>query len=451
MKILIAEEESEARTTLVRWLTTLGHEPVLAATVPEMLDLLKGGGVDRLLVSVDPRSPSPLLQAIKGSEIRVPMLVASMDENVRDLITLVTRAQAVPLSKPFQQEDLAQAIEASAKMSPLTPRPQSAGQPTVAAKPGTAAGPGATTAASATAAKPAAASKPAAATSAAAGSAAPAAAGGVRAAVIRLLEDLKQGKVKLPVLDPRVGKIQSLMNRKDVELKEVVDVIGRDPTLTASVLRLANSSFYMQRTPVKDIKDACVRLGNKNVFSIAFEVLLRNQFSAHKQPFRTIMSQIWQNALVTSRFASRLAVMVRYPQPEELHAPAFLHNIGELMLIQLFADLDDPRANAPEELGAEINRLHQQLGAVLAKSWNLPPTLVRIVGNHHQPAENPEPEDQRLMRCLVLASWNLAIASGFPYLSNTEPVGLDELLAGLGIDPASLTAMREEARNWGKE
>jgi hypothetical protein len=52
---------------------------------------------------------------------------------------------------------------------------------------------------------------------------------------------------------------------------------------------------------------------------------------------------------------------------------------------------------------------------------------------------------------LILASWNLAISVGFGYLKNTEPVGLNELLATLGIDPASLEAMREEARNWVKE
>jgi HD-like signal output (HDOD) protein len=88
---------------------------------------------------------------------------------------------------------------------------------------------------------------------------------------------------------------------------------------------------------------------------------------------------------------------------------------------------------------------------VLAKSWNLPPHLVRLTGHHHQAAEDPEPDDQKVPRCLILASWNLAISVGFGYLKNTEPVGLNELLATLGIDPASLEAMREEARNWVKE
>jgi HD-like signal output (HDOD) protein/CheY-like chemotaxis protein len=464
MKILVVEDDVEARTKAVRWLTALRHEPVLASSVPEVLELIKVGDVDRILITVDSKQPSTLLGEIKRHELDVPLLITSTDEHVRDLVTVVARSRAIAMPRPFHMEDLAVAIDASVTMSPpqkkldsaaakpamvqsppAAPRPAvppttAPAQPSVApAQPVTAAAP--------RAAPVAAAPKP----EAAARAAAPQQSGGVRSAVARLLNDLKDGKVKLPVLDPRIGKIQSLMARKEVELKEVVDIIGRDPTLTASVLRLANSSYFMLRTPVKDIKEACVRLGNKNVFSLAFEVMLRNQFSAHPAPFRTVMAQMWQNALVTSRFANRLAVMVRYPKPDELQAAAFLHNIGELMLIQLFSEIDDQKNAAAEDLGPEIDRLHQPLGSVLAKSWNLPPHLVRLTGHHHQAAEDPEPDDQKVPRCLILASWNLAISVGFGYLKNTEPVGLSELLATLGIDPASLEAMREEARNWVKE
>ncbi len=469
MKILVVEDDVEARTKAVRWLTALRHEPVLASSVPEMLELIKGGDVDRILITVDPKDPSPLLGEIKRHDLRVPLLITSTDENVRDLVTVVARSRAIAMPRPFHMEDLAVAIDASVSMSPPPKKsdPVAATPAMVQSPPVAQASPAAPPPAAApTAAAPTARLQPApgvprpAPTVAAAqkpevaAPTRPAAAppsGGVRAAVTRLLDDLKNGKVKLPVLDPRIGKIQSLMSRKEVELKEVVDVIGRDPTLTASVLRLANSSYFMLRTPVKDIKEACVRLGNKNVFSLAFEVMLRNQFTAHPAPFRTVMAQMWQNALVTSRFANRLAIMVGYPRPDELQAAAFLHNIGELMLIQLFSEIDEQKNASADDLGPEIDRLHQPLGSVLAKSWNLPPHLVRLTGHHHQAAEDPEPDDQRVPRCLILASWNLAISSGFGYLKNTEPVGLNELLATLGIDPASLESLREEARNWVKE
>ncbi len=497
MNILIVEDDAEAQAKSARWLKSLGHQAMVASSIPEMLDLLNGGGIDRILLAIDPQRPSVLWQQMKSQDIRVPLLVSSSDENLRDLLTLAARSHAVALPRPFHMEDLAQAIDTSTSIearSTAAAAPAAgqqtngagttthASSPSVHAAP---AGPATTVTARAPAqgvpaaltrvsrppapapAAPAAASRLAQAAAglrpeasaprgstpapAPAASGGAAGAGGIRPAITRMLEDLKHGRLKLPALDPRIGKIQTLMNLKYVDVKELVDIIGRDATLTASVLRLANSSFYMLRTPVKDIKDACVRLGNKNVFTIAFEVLLRNQFAAPRQPFKSMMSEIWQNSLVTSRFAARLANMVRYPSPDELQASAFLHNIGELMLIQLFADMEDQREKTAADLGPEIARLHQPLGAALARSWNLPPQLARLIAHHHQPAEDPEPDDQRLPRTLVLASWNLAIDCGFPYLDNKEAVELDELLAYLGINPASLIAMREEARNWVKE
>ena len=86
--------------------------------------------------------------------------------------------------------------------------------------------------------------------------------------IFRLKEQLEDKKLleivnsvpNLPTLPERHQRILDLI-AGDEDLGKIAGLIEEDPSLTAAVLRLANSAFYAQRKPVTSVKRAVVVLG----------------------------------------------------------------------------------------------------------------------------------------------------------------------------------------------
>lgn len=79
-------------------------------------------------------------------------------------------------------------------------------------------------------------------------------------------EFLGSGKAELPVYDLTCQRVQQEIGKNDPNLKEVEKMIVCDQALTAQVLRVANSAFYMGLKKISTIRDAMIRLGTNDLF-----------------------------------------------------------------------------------------------------------------------------------------------------------------------------------------
>ena len=265
-----------------------------------------------------------------------------------------------------------------------------------------------------------------------------------------MLEQLHAGTLKLPVMDPRLTQIQSTMERPDATIDDTVKVVGGDPVVAASVLRLANSSYYRLQAKVGNLREACVRLGIKKVFAIAIEVLYKKQFELKQEPHRTVLTRMWRNMYISARFCGRLCALLSRQDAEEMYLAALLHNAGEMLVIQLLAELAHASGEEQDMAAAarEVTRIHQPMGAALARSWGLPELVLRLSGHHHEPRSDPEPAPQRAERSLVLAAWNLAISIGYTYLPGQEGEDPQEHLTALGLTETDVEELMVEAATW---
>ena len=63
---------------------------------------------------------------------------------------------------------------------------------------------------------------------------------------------------------PRAGiKLRELLNKKDVPLIKIEEILRHDPGLSANVLRLANSAYFGLSKKVVSLKQAVMLLGLK--------------------------------------------------------------------------------------------------------------------------------------------------------------------------------------------
>ena len=75
----------------------------------------------------------------------------------------------------------------------------------------------------------------------------------------------------MPMFSPVVSRIIEIINTEDYHLKEIIQVMETDASLTARVLRVANSAAFASISPVDNITRAIPRLGMQIMLSIAVQ------------------------------------------------------------------------------------------------------------------------------------------------------------------------------------
>lgn len=225
---------------------------------------------------------------------------------------------------------------------------------------------------------------------------------------------------ELSSLPTTTMQMMKLLDDETVEASRVLDVIEKDPSLTANLLKLANSAFYGLRRQVGSAREALILLGNQTIVTLAFATSMGDVLRGPLAAYRLNRNELWHHALGTALGATHLASLSGNQETRERAFTAGLvHDIGKLLLNRpLKTKLDQlpPDCGFSCLLEAESNILgynHAEAGARLAEAWNFPPYLVTVIENHHgDPGESSEAELIRAVSAANLITCHLGWGGG---------------------------------------
>ena len=256
----------------------------------------------------------------------------------------------------------------------------------------------------------------------------------------------------LPTMPVIAQKILAL----DLETNEgelaMLKLIEKDPLIAAKLIGLANSPFFASNKPVTTLLEAAMLLGTTRVKSVTLGVVFMTSMA--KNPFGKLDFQgLWLHSFciaIAMRTISRAMLQDSHPYLDEIFFAGLLHDIGYLVLNHL----DQPRSDELQsrfaagkgryfyEIEAELLEMnHCELGAELAKYWNLPESIIAVIRYHHDPFNELAAVGQPLVRMLNLAE-KILPAFGIPEYVPTE-ISADEWLA-LGISPEQADSLVEQ-------
>ncbi len=205
------------------------------------------------------------------------------------------------------------------------------------------------------------------------------------------LAELIASTNELSSLPSTTMQLMKLLDDETVDATQVLAVIEKDPSLTANLLKLANSAFYGLRRQVGSAREALILLGNKTIVTLAFATSMGDVLRGPLAAYRLGRNDLWHHALGTALAATHLASLAGCQETRERAFTAGLvHDIGKLLLNRpLKRELDQlpPDCSFSCLLEAETNILgfnHAEAGARLGESWNFPTYLVESIENHHQ-------------------------------------------------------------------
>lgn len=210
----------------------------------------------------------------------------------------------------------------------------------------------------------------------------------------------QEGTLELPVFDHVATRVYQSVNSGEVDANGLVALLEEDPAIASEVLRVANSSFFSGLGEVTRLRDAIVRLGNRQIASLALAASQKRMYSASGGHFGERLVKLWRHASAVA-FGSRwLAQEIGMRQlADEAFLAGLLHDVGKMSLLRiiedLMAEMGDELPVSESVLDTAIRQLHPSHGAELMASWNLPEVFRRVVAEHHGPL--PERDDGVLL------------------------------------------------------
>ena len=239
----------------------------------------------------------------------------------------------------------------------------------------------------------------------------------------KIMELLEKG-IKLPALPATGINLLSLIRKPidNISIRDLTDLIKREPELAAKILKVANSPYYGHTREVSNLSTAVVIMGLEETISILnyFHLMKLTKLSQPINHFS--MDDFWLHTWACAE-ASR---MLGSPQhfikslPGELYLAGLFHDIGKTALamylpdefskcLELANEKNIPLYLAEREI---LSVDHAMFGATLLDNWNLPPSILDAVCFHHSPNE-ADPKNKEIAFCVYFAN----------YITNSNKIG----------------------------
>jgi HD-like signal output (HDOD) protein len=206
------------------------------------------------------------------------------------------------------------------------------------------------------------------------------------------LETLKLKIHTLPAFPEVTRLVLDLLNDPDMSGDAVANVVSRDASLTAQILRLVNSVYFGLPHKVSDLRHAIMMIGFRWMRNIALSMSLFRLFSSvssRTQAFRSF----WRHSAVAAGLGRRIAAKNVALENDIAYVATLLHDVGKLALMryaprEYLRIVDTATKNNLSFYDSErlcCDTHHGEIAAWLCQQWNLAEEIVLAVRNHHDP------------------------------------------------------------------
>jgi HD-like signal output (HDOD) protein len=229
--------------------------------------------------------------------------------------------------------------------------------------------------------------------------------------------------------------------------EQIAEILAYDPSLSARVLRIANSSYYSFPREIETVVGAVGIIGELDLRNLVLATTVVGSMSALQYKGVNI-DDFWLHSLRCGISARQIAGSVGGQDPEILFLAGILHDLGILVIYQQDATL----AAAIAEQMAQRHQLrdqaerellgfdHAEVGALLIEAWGLSEELGELTRCHHQ-YQLAETNPQASM---ILALANLMADTDLSTV-DAEDVSFESLINRLEISADSLAGLAETA------
>jgi len=196
----------------------------------------------------------------------------------------------------------------------------------------------------------------------------------------------------LPALPRTVVRMTELINDPDSSANDLANVIYSDPALTGQILGLVNSSDRRFSRKIYTVSGAMSLLGFNEIKNLLLDIPLIN-FLLENEQDKLRIERFLDHSLGCAVGAQVIGDFIDYETEINLFVLGLLHDIGKIVEILFFPDDFSKAVSLVKGKGilmvdAEkriMKITHPEIGALLAKKWEMPPAVINAMIYHHKP------------------------------------------------------------------
>lgn len=203
---------------------------------------------------------------------------------------------------------------------------------------------------------------------------------------------------KLASLQSINRELQELVRSEKSVISHIAEVIRRDPSLSARLLRMVNSVYFGLSTHVNNIEEAVFFLGLRQVRELAMATPVLEELERLQAGRALPWKDLWAHSIATAVMTREiLGATALHIDDDTDYLVGLLHNIGKIIMAYSFPDelqaiIATPAASPAEVCLREreiIGWDHGQIGAHYLTRHSLAEEIVFAVQYHDVPEQAP--------------------------------------------------------------
>ena len=208
---------------------------------------------------------------------------------------------------------------------------------------------------------------------------------------------LEEGKLyTLPELYHQLEE-KILSNTSSID--EIGQIISTDATLSAKILKIANSALYGFRAEVSTLNRALNLIGVEEVKNLILLDTLAGQFNDANPCAALKMDDFWRRSVYLALISKRLSKRLKHSDADRLFISAIMSRLGQLVCCSTrsneVAQILNEHINQPDEIefDIEINCLgftYNVVSAKILEYWKVPKEIIVSLQYLHEPLNAPE-------------------------------------------------------------
>lgn len=200
------------------------------------------------------------------------------------------------------------------------------------------------------------------------------------------IKEILDSSTAVPSMPLVLSQSLNLIENPNSNIKQIADLISKDISLSAQVLKLVNSAYYGFPSQITTINRAMALLGFNAIKNLILSVSVKSMMMTNSG------KTLWEHSIRCAVACQMLSKSLGGIDPDEAYIMGLLHDIGKSIM-------DGVNKDAVKEitrltnLGADILQAermffgftHTDLGKELVIRWKLPLIVGTAIRYHHNP------------------------------------------------------------------
>ncbi len=191
----------------------------------------------------------------------------------------------------------------------------------------------------------------------------------------------------LKVLPFVARKVLDTISDDSLSFSDLADIIEKDQTIAARVLKVSNSAMYGLRQEVTSIQQALMILGLKTIRSLVLSLSTRSLY----KKFGMTEQKMWDHSVGTATAARIVSTGLGSEVGDIAFIGGLMHDLGKVVLNnetpELFTEVMMKTYNegiSSIEAEQEIYGYnHAEIGSSVSEKWGFPEMIQMIIKDHH--------------------------------------------------------------------